>query len=219
MKKIVQPYPGEMGNPDETEEKFLCRVSERLRHKGRAWSAWDYERHVLENFPQIAMAKCICGVDSSGKAKAGGVLLIVVPIHGSFDQEDLCCPKASDELLGRVSSSLKEISSPFAEIEVVNPTYVKMTVAADLKLREGYNDERYYKSFISEQLVKFISPWSDDNSNAFFTKMKSEYDVFYFLENLECVDYVISVNIDWEEPSKASDFIIYTSAQTHIIEF
>ena len=48
IKKIKQSYEGEKGTEDESESLFRCRVSEKLRHKGRAWSAWDYARLLLE---------------------------------------------------------------------------------------------------------------------------------------------------------------------------
>ena len=42
-----------------TKPGFYTRVSERLRHKDRAINLWDYERLILEAFPQIYKAKCL----------------------------------------------------------------------------------------------------------------------------------------------------------------
>ena len=53
VKKIIQPFSTFGGRAAERSETFYTRVSERLRHKDRAIAMWDYERLVLEAFPQI----------------------------------------------------------------------------------------------------------------------------------------------------------------------
>ena len=59
IKSVEQPYSSFGGKEAENEKDFYIRISERLRHKNRASSAWDYEHLVLEAFPQISFALCI----------------------------------------------------------------------------------------------------------------------------------------------------------------
>ena len=59
VKKILQPYPSAGGRGTESARSFYARASERLRHKARAIAIWDYERLVLEAFPQIYKVKCL----------------------------------------------------------------------------------------------------------------------------------------------------------------
>ncbi len=59
IKAVTQPYTSFGGRPTEAPEHLYTRVSERLRHKQRALTAWDYERLVLEHFPEVYKVKCL----------------------------------------------------------------------------------------------------------------------------------------------------------------
>ncbi len=61
--KIQQPFASFDGKHAEAGKEFYTRVSERLRHKGRAINAWDYEHLVLDRFPSIYKVKCITHTD------------------------------------------------------------------------------------------------------------------------------------------------------------
>jgi hypothetical protein len=53
------PFPSFGGRETEDSSQFYKRVSERLRHKERAITIFDYERLVLESFPSIYKVKCV----------------------------------------------------------------------------------------------------------------------------------------------------------------
>ena len=59
VKKITQPFPSYGGRGKESSKAFYTRVSERLRHKDRAITLWDYERLILEAFPEVHKVKCL----------------------------------------------------------------------------------------------------------------------------------------------------------------
>ena len=61
--KVQQPFASFDGKHNEIGKEFYTRVSERLRHKGRAINAWDYEHLVLDRFPSIYKIKCITHTD------------------------------------------------------------------------------------------------------------------------------------------------------------
>jgi hypothetical protein len=60
---VQQPFASFDGKHREIGKEFYTRVSERLRHKGRAINAWDYEHLVLDRFPSIYKVKCITHAD------------------------------------------------------------------------------------------------------------------------------------------------------------
>ena len=60
---VQQPFASFDGKHKEIGKEFYTRVSERLRHKGRAITAWDYEHLVLDRFPGIYKVKCITHTD------------------------------------------------------------------------------------------------------------------------------------------------------------
>ncbi|MCP4659286.1 MAG: hypothetical protein GY856_28075, partial [bacterium] len=76
---VYQPYTSWGGRMAEEAELFNTRVSERLRHKGRALSTWDYERLVLERFPEIYKAKCIPAHLAGTFDPPGKVRVVVIP--------------------------------------------------------------------------------------------------------------------------------------------
>jgi hypothetical protein len=53
------PYSSFGGRETEDTTEFYQRVSERLRHKERAITIFDYERLVLESFPEVYKVECV----------------------------------------------------------------------------------------------------------------------------------------------------------------
>lgn len=63
VSKVSQPFASFDGKHREIGKEFYTRVSERLRHKHRAITPWDYEHLVLNRFPSIYKVKCITHTD------------------------------------------------------------------------------------------------------------------------------------------------------------
>ena len=63
VSKVSQPFASFDGKHQEAGKEFYTRVSERLRHKGRAINSWDYEHLVLNRYPSIYKVKCIPHTD------------------------------------------------------------------------------------------------------------------------------------------------------------
>jgi hypothetical protein len=63
VSKVAQPFASFDGKHKEKGKEFYMRVSERLRHKGRAINAWDYEHLVLDRFPSVYKVKAINHTD------------------------------------------------------------------------------------------------------------------------------------------------------------
>ena len=81
IKSVTQPYASFGGKVTEQDDEFYTRVSERLRHKGRAETFWDYEHLVLENFAQIYKIKAVNHSNEEGLHEPGHVLLVGIPQH------------------------------------------------------------------------------------------------------------------------------------------
>ncbi|MEL6452329.1 MAG: baseplate J/gp47 family protein [Pseudomonadota bacterium] len=72
IKTLSQPRASDGGHCRETEAAFRTRVSGRLRHRGRAITARDYERLVLDRFPQVGQARL-------SQVSPGHLVLAVTP--------------------------------------------------------------------------------------------------------------------------------------------
>lgn len=225
IKKIEQPYSGEEGRKIETDASFYARVSEELRHKGRAWNRWDYERLVLERFPQIASAKCLSCCNKEGKMQAGCITMLVIPDGKAIHQPDPLKPIIGQSLKDEIKSYLQKRVSSFVTIDVVTPTYVEAKVECSFTLREGYTDINHYHNLLNEQLKTYLAPWSSGNEGMEFRTDKNESQVEEFIENQYYVDYIESFSLTIDgvpvkqgEPLQPEGaFIIVTSDKEHDI--
>ena len=92
VKAIQQPFASFGGSPGETDQAFYVRQSERLRHKNRCLSSWDYERLILENFPNVQRVKCIPHAREGCWLAPGHVLLVVIGDLKNQNDQDLRQP-------------------------------------------------------------------------------------------------------------------------------
>lgn len=207
IKSVKQPYPSFDGKEAETDSNLYARISERLRHKNRASSAWDYEHLVLEAFPQISFALCLAHsrlVEKDGDENIdfspGDILLLVSPDTAIIKQNNLLCPTVPSKVIEEISEFLKKNASEHANINVGNFVYKQMTVNCVVQLRNGYTDNNFYRDKLNEDLKNFISPWINDSEKRYEKSMtyksKNVADVYFFLENLEYIDFVVSAEID-----------------------
>ena len=111
--KIMQPYPSFGGMIPEKGDAFYRRISEHLRHKGRAVSIWDYEALILQTFPQIYKVKCLnhtqgLRVPYDIEVKPCHTTLVVVPDVRQLPQAQRARPKATQKLLKAIDEFLSD---------------------------------------------------------------------------------------------------------------
>jgi hypothetical protein len=73
VSKVQQPFSSFDGKHKELGSEYYTRVSERLRHKGRAITPWDYEHLILERFPSVYKVKCISHTDPNCLCRTGTI--------------------------------------------------------------------------------------------------------------------------------------------------
>ncbi len=199
IKKITQPFDSFGGKAAETPESFYTRVSERLRHKDRAITLWDYEHLVLDAFPEIYRVKCLNhtqyeptenGEGIYRELAPGNVTIVTVPNKQFHNQRDPLRPYTSLGTLQEISAFLKARVSCFVRLHVRNPQFEEVNVNFKLKLYDGY-DEGFYTSFLKEAITRFLSPWAfpGGESPSFGGKIYKSVLVD-FVEEQPYVDYV-----------------------------
>lgn len=198
LKTVSQPYDGLTGTRAEEPALFRRRVAETLRHKGRAWTAWDYESLVLEEFPEVAYAKCLSSY-YQGEIVPGTLTMMVIPTVS----ENELMPVADNRLVNRIREALEKVSSPFAKIDVVSPECGTVTVEADIYLRRGFNDVVKYEALLNDALRDYLRSWKGYGEGTHLREGGGVADIIAFLDSLPYVDYVkdIQVYLDHaEEP-------------------
>ncbi len=163
IKKIAQPYTSSKGKPAESDAIFNTRVSERLRHKNRAITMWDYERLVLDRFPEIHKVKCVPAEFSANSESYGNVDVIVIPdIRGKLPFNPFQ-PKLPSETLNQVQQFLNQRKSAFATVRVKNPSFLHIKTRFAVKFKDDSNDG-YFKRLLDEALKKNLAPWAYDET-------------------------------------------------------
>ena len=136
VKSIASPFRPSADAAPRDPQAFYTRVSERLRHKDRAIDLWDYERLVLEAFPQVYKIKCLnhtryepseSGTGVYRELAAGHVTIVTIP-NLQQQKRDPLKPFTSLGLLEDIETFVERASSCFAQLHVKNPQFEEVRV-------------------------------------------------------------------------------------------
>ncbi|NVO10584.1 MAG: baseplate J/gp47 family protein [Bacteroidales bacterium] len=241
ISKITQPYSSFGGEIKEQYSDFYTRVSERLRHKSRAITIWDYERLVLGAFPSIYKVKCLNHTKYSNGSFAemapGNVTLIVISNVRNTNAVDLLKPKTSlntlteinDFIKGNEDKAKQSICSENLSLFVMNPIFEEIRVDFKVKFQK-LKDPGYYHNQLNSDIISFLAPWAfDSESDVVFGGKIHKSKILNFIEERDYVDYVTcfkmsliandgteSADIEYAETTTSAS--ILTSAKEHKIE-
>ncbi len=194
IKSIDQPFNSFSGKPLESDTSYYLRVSERLRHKNRAITLWDYEHLILQEFPNIFRVKCLNHTFVSGTNTSflspGKVTLVVIPDIVDKNVFDIYEPRVSTATLNSIENFINSKNSMQVYAKAINPDYEKVIIKLKVKFYEKY-DENFYKKQLNEDLIKFLSPWAFDTSKQIIFGVELQRSiVIEYIENLYYVDFI-----------------------------
>ncbi len=216
VKSIGQPFVTFGGRGAEQSQAFYTRISERLRHKNRAIDLWDYERLILEAFPQVYKVKCLnhtCyepsentpeGCDTSKSGNSGGiyrelapghVTIIAIPNLQTQNIRDPLKPFTSFGLLEEIKAFVSARASCFAQLHVKNPQFEEVRIRFSVRLHDGF-DETYYQNLLNQAITRFLSPWAfaDAGVPSFGGKIYKSV-LINFVEEQPYVDYLTNFQL------------------------
>ncbi len=208
LKKVAQPYASLGGRVAEPDRDFYQRVSERLRHKDRGVTIWDYERLVLGAFPGIYKVKCINHstyqrVEGEVEIPAaefapGYVTVVVIPDVRGVSAVNRLQPRASLNTLSEIKALLTRRMSPFAaqRLEVLNPLYEKIRLRFEVEFCPDC-DRGIYVDILQTDLQRFLSPWAfDEGADIAFGGKIHRSVLLNFVEERPYVDFVGNFRMD-----------------------
>ena len=166
---LRQPEPGFEMRPLESQALYRARVGERLRHKHRAATAWDYERLVLERFPYVHKVRCLANRrDDQRQASPGHVLVVAMPVVPRNESRYATRPMRLDPLqLAEIQDYLSGLASPGIQLKVRNASYDLIQVRCRLTLCER-TDAGDALRRINAGIIAYLSPWHDAGRAAQF---------------------------------------------------
>lgn len=259
IKKVLQPFASFNGKVEEQVEaptgiegedrfnkeynEFYIRVSERLRHKNRGVAIFDYERLVLQRFPDIYKVKCLNHTcigypnhpvnypDHQASEHAPGyVKLIVLPNLRNRNAVNALEPKVSLNRLEEIKNYLQPLISDFVVLEVKNPVFEKIQVEFNVRFFPFQEANRgFYENLLNQEIIQFLSPWLYQEGKDLQLGGKIHRSVILnFIEEREYVDFLTDFKLnhivsdtltikDIEEAVAASSSSVLVSATNHII--
>jgi hypothetical protein len=208
---VEQPYPSSGGAMAESDADFQIRASERLRHKQRALGAWDYERLVLERFPEIYRVKCVPAGGFEETVEPGRVTLVVIPDIRDRIPFDPFEPKAPAATLAAIGGYLADKLPLGARLAVQNAHFTAVKVRMTVRFLPG-SDEGFYKKKLSDEICRFLSPWAyDESADIPMGRRVYAGSIIDFADRRPYVDYVERITLLYRE---GSEFILVPRQDT-----
>lgn len=210
---VQQPFKSFGGRPVESQPEFYTRVSERLRHKNRAVAAWDFERLVLEKFPEIFQVKCVTHLGNEAFVPKGSVVVTVVP---RIDPDNIAnLPRVNYSVLQNIREYLQAHASPFMNIEVRNPIYERVKITAGIRFQKNKNNGTFLKK-LNHDIMEFMCPWLRGISRELdLGGLVSKDIILSFIEKRPYVEFVTkfsAVQVFYDENQRVTGFDIDDTA-------
>lgn len=238
VKKIEQPYSSFGGKSREKKDQYYVRVSERLRHKARAITIWDYEHLVLSTFPGIYKVKCLnhtklIGTDYNEVAP-GHVTVITIPDLKNRNDANPLRPYTGQDLLVEIKKFLQKKISCHVQLHTGQPQFEEVYLEFELKLHDNL-EFNFYRDLLKEEITKFLTPWAYGVASSIDFGGKVHKSVLInFIEEQSYVDYITNVfmyhridenaplqktntNTDLIEASTARSILVSAPASKHDI--
>lgn len=209
IKSVCQPYASFGGKAKESNQDFYRRISERIRHKNRAITIWDYERLVLQEFPSLYRVKCLNHTNMDSEIAPGYVMIVVIPDLRNKNAVNVLEPKVDVGTLEEIRDFLSALNTPFVKgrgegtsdlagerLKVVNPLYEQVRVTVKVKMKKDY-DPQHYKKVLNDDVKKFLAPWAySDNAEIGFGSTLHRSSILNFIEKLGYVDFLTDLALE-----------------------
>ncbi|WP_305661757.1 hypothetical protein [Daejeonella sp.] len=197
---INQIFSSFGGRPAETIDQYYIRVSERLRHKNRMVTNRDIEQAILEEFPQVLMAKSISPELSFTRFHSPGnrkIRVIIVPKEANESFFTNNQPRVNLADLYKIKKFVKAGISPFVDIEIENPVYEKIKLIGKVKFGgKQSGDIGHYMQKLNEDIRRYLCPWLYESSSSF--KIGSQIyvsELLNYIKKRPYVDYLTGFSV------------------------
>ncbi|MCL1123741.1 hypothetical protein [Shewanella surugensis] len=208
MGTIDQKTPVFGGHRKEQQWELVQRASERLRHKGRAISTWDYERLILQAFSHIDKVACLPNIVYPKQGVFPGHLLIVVRPKVTQCHHGRCnAVSLSDVLLKQVTIFVQDLCSAFVQVEVREPEYESLQVRCKVKFTSNMNKGALMAQ-LNHDICEYLCPWTEanrgqtgletavvKNSNLGLGWHVKTKDIDSFIHQLDYVSFVTQLSV------------------------
>ncbi len=147
---VLQPLPGFGGRQAESADTVSCRQDERIAHRNRAVAPKDFEQLILEQFPYIEKAHCLPQTGKTGRtvhivvfSRTEGVPYLFTPAWQIAEIERWVSARVS----------------PFVDVAVRNPEYLKIRIGCKAVLSQSVRDEGEVRRRLRRTIKDYFAAW------------------------------------------------------------
>ncbi len=151
IESIAQPLPGFGGRPAETNNDVAIHQSSRISNRHRAITIKDYERLVLENFPEVDKVQCL----SIPREKKISEIDLVV-FSRTEDNRYFLSPAWK---LAEIRRVIRQYTPSFVSLRVINPVYEQVKVHCKAILWDKVQDEGKTVRQLVVLAQNYLAPW------------------------------------------------------------
>jgi len=196
----VQPYASFGGKIEENDNLLYQRTSERLRHKVRAITTWDYERLLLQEFPNVYRIKCLnhyrYDTAPPSKISAGYITLIPIAKSNSSQESISWKPLVSQGTMNKIKDFITRIASPHARIMVKQPKLETIVLKFKVKYHDIPGaDTRLYGEKLKRVINNYLSPWSFGSGEVQFANSIQIATMIQLIDDLPYVDFITDFEV------------------------
>ncbi|MCF2858015.1 hypothetical protein L1286_11080 [Pseudoalteromonas sp. SMS1] len=145
---VEQPFDSFGARVTEDDSRLYQRVSERLRHRDRLLTGWDFEHHTLQTFPELHTARAYKTSD--------GVNMMVIPLN---HDSELLQPKVPRYLMRQIQDEVELRSVPNLDITVVDPIYVEVQLEIIIQIDPRFDIQTTVVE-LNDLIVDTLTPWN-----------------------------------------------------------
>lgn len=151
IESIFQPLPGFGGRPAETNTDTTIRQSSRISNRHRTITIKDYERLVLENFPEVDKVQCLSVPQEKGISE-----IDLVVFSRAEDNRYFLSPAWK---LSEIQRTIRQYTPSFVSLRVINPVYEQVKVYCKAILWDKVQDEGKALRQLVVLAQNYLAPW------------------------------------------------------------
>ena len=155
VQAVTNPRAAEGGADGETPASFGLRAPDRLRARGRAVTAGDYEALAREASAGVAFARAIPGQDQAGRRRPGYVTLLIMP--NTQDPRPVPSFGLREEVRAYLEAHAALDVASAQRLVVTTPGFFPIDVAATLAAAPGI-DPGAVALAATDALTAFLHP-------------------------------------------------------------
>ena len=198
------------GKNKESDMDFYIRSSELLRHKNRPITKWDFEKFILAKFNWLSNVKCYSVNNENNQLNIKLLCIKKIEEHQNIDNIKLSAAEKDE-----VTEYLKNYSSPFSKIEIINPVFEDLWIKCKVSFLNISNGKGIQK--LQTDFFNFICSWlyNPSEQNKIGVKIK-KLDIFNFLNNRPYVSFITGISIIHIKKLEDGTQLAYDSAQNNV---